>query len=1140
MLISLFLVFFVVQNFEKTMGKKTVISIFLMLFTIVGQAKDYMFKHIEAPEGLSNSQINTIFKDSRGFMWFGTSSGLNRYDGCRIKVYRSVQQEATTLPDSYVRYICEDSNGKLWIETSVGYTLYDPETDCFERDIRSVVFKYGLADKPDKVFVDSQGDLWFYVAGKGFYWYSMAHKILYPFEFGEKTGMLPPGDITCITESKEGTLLVYNTGLLVCLSGDARRIVWMNDYIPVTIGGKRSYTYSAFVDKNENVWVYNSISGVRIYNKAQNKWVTSLEMLIGQWGIPSFPEVNNGVVGIGQDGQGVIWIATRHHGLMIVDPVKKTLVWEKADKNDKRALKHNSMKTLYVSPEKDVVWIGAAKSGLAYYAESMFKFHTDVTVDVTAVSPNGAEEYWLGTSMHGIMGYNPRTGESYPYSKGGDTDLSGHEISALLTARDGSLWAATNKGVLFHLQGNQCQRYQVTSEDGTSSRTTYVIADLLEDVHGHIWIATLGVGVQRLDVKSGTFVRYTKADNYMPSDKVNSLSITRDGNSLLMGTVDGVALLDFDKNTITSYSGTQSGNNLYTSSYVNDVVEDKRGLWWIATRDGINIYDTQRDRLDVIGATEGLHNAVVLGVVCSGEESVWATTAGGICNVVVDKDETGMNYLYRVYTYGEQDGLQGYEFNQRSIMVRPNGEVAMGGTHGVNVFRPDEIKYNKKRPKVLFSGLYMNGREMEVGEEVDGVVVMPKALGHGRQIELKKDHPALTVMFGTDDYGMPERTRFSYKLEGLRDEWIDCHPLRSGITFTKLPPGKYQLKVKAIGGDGYGNNEVVGLSIVVREPFWISFWAKLLYVLLAIVLVALAIKVWLQHERRRIRKELEMEKESLQSGCPIVEQENATNELPVSVSTGELQTTDMEVLPRVVVVDENPEYRQYICDCLSGVYETEAIDDADMAWEIIGETRPDLVVLSVSSIDSEVYFLSHRMKADSEKTTIPLVLLISSQMKDELEAVGADDVCLVKPITRELLQKRLRMLLAGEVSDEMEKEEAVSVPLTADQQLLANATSYVEENISRPDLSVEEMARHIGMSRAHLYKRLMAVSGRTPVEFIRDIRLKRAAELLKDSRFNVSEVAYQVGFNHPKYFSKYFSEVYGVLPSVYQGKGRKG
>jgi len=132
------------------------------------------------------------------------------------------------------------------------------------------------------------------------------------------------------------------------------------------------------------------------------------------------------------------------------------------------------------------------------------------------------------------------------------------------------------------------------------------------------------------------------------------------------------------------------------------------------------------------------------------------------------------------------------------------------------------------------------------------------------------------------------------------------------------------------------------------------------------------------------------------------------------------------------------------------------------------------------------------------------------------------------------------MLLAGEVSDEMEKEEAVSVPLTADQQLLANATSYVEENISRPDLSVEEMARHIGMSRAHLYKRLMAVSGRTPVEFIRDIRLKRAAELLKDSRFNVSEVAYQVGFNHPKYFSKYFSEVYGVLPSVYQGKGRKG
>ena len=655
----------------------------------------------------------------------------------------------------------------------------------------------------------------------------------------------------------------------------------------------------------------------------------------------------------------------------------------------------------------------------------------------------------------------------------------------------------------------------------------------MEDERGYLWIATLGAGLQRLDVRTGKIRVYTTARTGLPTDRINSLELTRDRN-LLMGTTGGVAVLDFEKNTITSYSGTQEGNTPYTSPYVNHVVEDHRGLWWIATRDGVNIYDTKTDRLSVIGANEGLSNAVVLGVGCSGTESVWASTAGGICNIVVEKNDTGTDYIYRIYTYSENDGLQGYEFNQRSIWVTPEGEVAMGGTHGMNVFHPNEIVYNKKLPKVIFSSLRVLDHEVKVREEVNGTVVMPKALTHDGQVYLTHAHPSFTVMFGSDDFSMPGKTRFQYKLEGFDEDWHDCVPLRNGVTFTNLSPGKYVLKVKAVNGDGYSSNETSHLQIVVTGPFWTTTWAVLIYVAVLALLLWMFLRTWKRNERLRIKKEL-LADESLLAlgGEPLATgDEDAEVEAPSLV---EAAPTEVK-LPVVVAADENAEYLAYINDCLSNVFKVMPSTDAEAAWEKITEQRPDVVVLSASSIESETYFLCHRLKADPDTADIPVVLLITRQMKDELEAIGMDDVCLVKPVTREHLQKRLQLLLAGDDEQAVEALTAAmeQTPLTVEEQLIVDATRYVEENISRPDLTVEEMARQMCMSRAHLYKNLMAACGKTPVEFIRSIRLKRAAEMLKDSRYHISEVAYQVGFNTPRYFSKYFFEVYGMSPSAYQ------
>lgn len=1136
------------------------IILFIASLFLVGgiSAKSLMFRHIEAHDGLSNSQINCVFQDSRGFMWFGTSSGLNRYDGHNMVVYRTSLNDLQTLPDSYIHSICEDREGNLWVRTSMGHALYRPGSDDFDRDIRQQVFRFGLDTEPTLVSVDKKGDYWFYVSGRGCYWYSVGQKILYPFLHGDKPGQLPMGEVVNMTECNDGMLLIFSNGLLACVNGDKRRVVWMNDYLTASSPAGSRNNYAAFADKNDNIWVYGT-PGLRVFNKEQGKWIPSLSALAEMWGIAPTAEMNDGVVGVGQDAQGALWIATRHYGLLVADPQQQRFTWARADQTNERALLHNSLRSLYVSPDKSVIWLGTAKSGLAYYSESAFKFQTDVKYDVTAIAPAGSDAYWLATSKHGILGYNTKTGEISALKT--SVNLPEYEIFSLLAARDGSLWAGTNKGLVLRLHQGNATTFPVVDAEGKPA--AYAVTSLLDDERGNIWIATLGGGLQCLDPRTSKRVVYGKDSHRMPSDKVNSLSMTKD-KKMLIGTPAGVVLLQPESGQLTSYTGCQKGNTLFTSQYVNQVIEDSRGLWWIATRDGINIYNPKTDELDVIGAAEGFRNAVVCGLAPSGPQMVWASTAGGVTNIVVDKNDAGTGYLYRIYNYTEEDGLQGYEFNQRSIWVKPDGEVAVGGIHGLNVFHPSSIVYNKKLPRVIFSSLRIFDREVGVGERVDGEVIMQAPLAHGGLIELdSRKHKVFTVTFGSDDYSVPFKNRFKYCLEGFDSDWHDCFPLQHGVTFTNLSPGKYQLKVKAANSDGYSGTDVAQLTIVVKGPFWTSFWAYLIYIVLGVLLLVAIMLIGQRRLQKRYRQlvhaadaALPHDGESLSSSAGVCIGDGADPQASLGAECADDQSQAIPVpeeQPLLVLVDDNEEFLAYIQDCLSDFYRLIAVTSVETAWERVLLQQPDAVVLSVTTAESDVYALCARIKGNGRTAAIPVLMLVGRQMQ-YMPADSLANASVMKPFTADELRHALQLMLAGGSSDDARQtdspiladavegslSESASSDLSAAQVdlLVANATRYVEENLSRPDLSVEEMARHLGMSRAHFYKRLMTACDKTPVEFIRLIRLKHAAELLKDPRYNVSEVAYQVGFNSPKYFSRYFADVYGVLPSVYQDKFR--
>ena len=258
------------------------------------------------------------------------------------------------------------------------------------------------------------------------------------------------------------------------------------------------------------------------------------------------------------------------------------------------------------------------------------------------------------------------------------------------------------------------------------------------------------------------------------------------------------------------------------------------------------------------------------------------------------------------------------------------------------------------------------------------------------------------------------------------------------------------------------------------------------------------------------------------------------------------EETGRKDFPLLLVVDDNEDFRIFMRYSLELQYRVKLAVNGNEAWEMMQEELHDLVISDVMMPQMDGNELCRLIKQDKRIAHIPVILLTARQNTEaKLEGLqtGADDY-VTKPFNMTILVLRIRKLIElsryHRVTQGMIDPAPSEIVITSlDEKLIEKAIKYVEDNMSRTELSVEELSRELGMSRVHLYKKLLQITGKTPIEFIRVIRLKRAAQLLRESQLHVSEVAFEVGFNNPKYFSRYFKDEFGVLPSVYQEKEGK-
>ena len=1336
----------------------------LLLSSWMVVAQSYQFKHLEVSDGLSNNSVNTICKDRDGFMWFGTTTGLNRYDGYTFKIYQHAENDPGSLPDNYITDIVEMPDGRFWVNTGRGYVLFDKEQDCFITDVTGFMKNLESGGVPEQVFVDREGNTCLSVAGEGCYRYKEGGKRLF-FSYVEHS--LPEHGVTQIAECSDGLLLIYNTGLLVCLDRATLAIKWKSDEIKKYIPAGKTIEFSLFVDRDNCIWAY-SLMGIWAYDCGTKSWRTDLTAI---WS--SRPDVI--IHAVAQDIEGRIWVGKDYDGIDVLEKETGKVTSLVAHDDNGRSLPHNTIYDLYADRD-GIMWVGTYKKGVSYYSESIFKFNMYEWGDITCIEQADENRLWLGTNDHGILLWNRSTGKAEPFWRDAEGQLPNPVVS-MLKSKDGKLWVGTFNGGLYCMDGSRVRSYKEGVGNTLASNNVWA---LVEDDKGRIWIASLGGGLQCLEPVSGTFETYTSSNSALLENNVTSLCWV-DNNTLFFGTANqGVGMMDMRTREIKKIQG-QSGNVKLSNDAVNHVYKDSRGLVWIATREGLNVYDTRRHVfLDLSSVAEAKGNFIAA-ITEDQERNMWVSTSRKVIRVTVASDGKG-SYLFDSRAYNSEDGLQNCDFNQRSIKTLHNGIIAIGGLYGVNVFAPDHIRYNKMLPNVMFTGLSLFDEAVKVGQSYGGRVLIEKELNDVENVEFDYKQNIFSVSFASDNYNLPEKTQYMYKLEGFNNDWLTLPLGVHNVTFTNLAPGKYVLRVKAINSDGYVGIKEATLGIVVNPPFWMSWWAYLLYAVGLVIVLFLARYRMLKREREKFHLqqiENEVAKNQEINNMKFRFFTNVSHELrtPLTLiisplegmlkeTTDELQSTRLQLMyrnaqrllhlvnqlldfrkgemsthqlslsegdiisyvhsvcnsfllmadkkhiqfsffsgidtfsmafdadkvgkivmnllsnafkftpeggrvtvmiehvagtpdileikiadtgigisdvdkehiferfyqaghkgveettgngiglslvrdfvtlhegevkvfdnigmgsvfviqfpvkhvetqvqlpeetgmpagdeedkemkeeareemerknfPLLLIVDDNEDFRIFMRYSLELQYRVKLAVNGKEAWEMMQEELPDLVISDVMMPQMDGNELCRLIKQDKRTAHIPVILLTARQNTEaKLEGLqtGADDY-VTKPFNMTILVLRIRKLIElsryHRVTQGMIDPAPSEIVITSlDEKLIEKAIKYVEDNMSRTELSVEELSRELGMSRVHLYKKLLQITGKTPIEFIRVIRLKRAAQLLRESQLHVSEVAFEVGFNNPKYFSRYFKDEFGVLPSVYQEKEGK-
>jgi ligand-binding sensor domain-containing protein/signal transduction histidine kinase/CheY-like chemotaxis protein/AraC-like DNA-binding protein len=793
------------------------------------QPRETTFQSIQ--KGLSRKMIKCIYKDSRGFMWFGTDDGLNLYDGVSFTIFENTPDDPGSISNSDINAIAEDSGGRLWIGTAKGLNLFDREHFSFLRISDTLAGEQDIARMYiNSIYIDSDSAVWIGTLGGGLIIYNPEeNSFVYRNELDGKS--IRSNFVTCLLPDALGNIWIGTWKGLDCFEKRTLHFIHFSHDPddPESLGGIR--ISSLAMDKSGTLWIGMQGYGLDRINKQDNRIVFDHYRHNNSIGSIS----NDYILSLCFDHSGNLWVGTENGGLNLLPRQSEKFKVYIHDNSNPNSIRSNSIWSL-MEDDAGILWIGTYNKGINTIDKKASRFElyqcNNFTTkslgnnDVTCFAEDFRGNIWIGTDGGGLSYFDPETREIVRTIKNTDESsaLVNNAIMCLLTDRNNNIWVGTWAGGidLLDSNGKRLKNYSLRNSNGTGDNN---ILTLFLDSHNTVWAGTAGSGVFHYDRIKDTFLKTLVANNpnsTIPNAIITSIAEDTD-HSYWLGTLYG--LLHIKESGPSSYSFTSYYHSDLPSSLpsnrVNALFIDHSNTLWLGTEDqGLARYDRNQNTFTSLPEQNEMPNNSIKGILEDSKGHLWISTNKGIFSF--DHES------HIIQCYNTDDGLNSDEFYSRSCLRSHSGDFYFGGNNGFNLFQPDSFHINSSIPPVYITDFKLFDRQVSIGGEGSP---LKRHISETEKITLTHKQNSFTIDFVALNYTLSFKNQYACILEGFDKEWIKLGNIRS-VTYSNLKPGSYTFRVKGSNNDGVWNNNPRVLKIRILPPWWKTGWAYGAYILL--------------------------------------------------------------------------------------------------------------------------------------------------------------------------------------------------------------------------------------------------------------------------------------------------------------------
>ncbi|MCV9385924.1 two-component regulator propeller domain-containing protein [Reichenbachiella ulvae] len=825
------------------------VALIWLSFTSYSQStSDNSLEFHQLNQGLSHNRIISLVQDQNGFIWAGTFSGLNKYDGISFRTYESDRQDSTSLPANRISQILTDHNNDIWVATyGGGLAKYNRNNDGFE----SWKTEDGLYDNVLlSIIEDGHNQLWI-GSNKGLCVMDSTRSKISKIEMPAFTEA--NNSIVSLCLSADGNLLIGSRDALMLYNikqKEFSKLTDINDQ-PIDI---RNIDH-LFLDHQKRIWVATSGNGLfRLSpkgSKYNRKHYLSTESPISLG--------NNRVKRIYQDSKDRIWIGTENGGLNLYmenqDRFKRFL----RDNDDPYSVSSNSIWEI-MEDNQGRLWVGTFNQGINLYDPYRRKFaHMTqksggngglLNNSVTSFISIDKKQHWVGSDGGGIMIWDEdKAGNEYFLNDPNDENsLASNSVLSLFQDSEGTIWVGAWAGGLcqYRPESKDFIRYMHDPNDPYSIGSNNVF-DIVEDQEGYIWVTSFEYGVSRLDRRTGQFLNIKGEegnDQTLSNVHITNLATDSKGN-IWVGSELGLNKISKDASgnyQINHYNSKAKDSQSLSSDLVFCVFEDRNSNIWVGTSAGLNLYISDEEGFQSIGKEDGFANEAIKDIIQDDTGGYWITTNKGASYMTKNEDEI------TIRNFDVADGLQGDGFNRNAAYRNPYGQIFLGGTNGFNYFQEDAIKYNPNPPRIIFTNFMLSGKDVKIGTKHSP---LPQHISQLDEITLQPSQTVFAIEFIGLSLTHSYKNRYKYKLEGFEEDWNKIEQLQP-ITYTNLDPGDYTFLVMASNNDGVWNEEATAMTFHILPAWYETLWFRI-----GAVLVVFMVGLYVYYRREKQFKENE-------------------------------------------------------------------------------------------------------------------------------------------------------------------------------------------------------------------------------------------------------------------------------------------